>query len=527
MNEDSRLKQLLKNIPFKQLAAGGGIFILVLIVITAYYYITTPANIIIVTTAEFPKGLATSFTPDHLTDYSVAYLQRMINEADSQEVADATLLEGLGPRPAKQTIIPRALSNPPSPIFDIEWRGVSLNFCRKLGMSLKAKGYLELGVVGSPPGDGWHFTAFLKDGSNSAPRSAGSAPRDGSSCHDFENCASDLTEQVLQVLDSRRLLNVYIKRKTKDANRGILELYKTIPESSLQAEDLVAWGNAFFGLDQFDEALQKYQQALEKDPHSCSAQVARGFVYYSRPHGAELLRDLQRAEQDFRAGLSCEPRNEYTLTSLCHTLLRQWANAPNPDAQKLEEARQQCEMALEINPQFVKAAVNLGYVLYRQQRYEASLSLFDQLSHRYPTHGALFLNYGFLEYREYLRNKKADMLKQATSHTLKAWNLDPRSDIAAVNLGYFYYELGDIVQAVDFWTKANALLPNDADCLAGLALGKEKLRERKAALDLLAQAFQIDPNYRDPVYLVKNNNWSDRAAQDLTKLIRLTNRSHH
>jgi len=525
MNTQSPFKRLLKKIPFKQVVAGGGIFVLLLIGITAFYYITTPANTIIVTTAEFPSGLSTSFTPDHLTDHSVAYLQRMINEAESGEVSDPTFLEGLGPRPAKQTIIPRALSNPPSPFYKIEWRGVSLNFCRKLGMSLKAKGFLELGVVGTPPLDGWRFTAFLKDASNSAPRSAGSAPRNGGSCHDFENCANDLTEQVLQVLDSRRLLNVYIRRKTPESNRGILELYKIIPNSSLQAEDFVAWGNAFFGLDQFDEALQKYQQALEKDPHSCSAQVARGFVYYSRPHGTQLLPDLQRAEQDFRAGLSCEPRNEYTLTSLCHTLLKQWANSKNPEAQKLEEAKNQCETALEINPQFVKASVNLGYVLYRQQRYEASLSLFDQLSNRYPTHSALFLNYGFLEYLEFLRTKKEDMLKQAASHTLKAWNLNPQSDIAALNLGYFYYELGDIVQAVEFWNKAQALLPNDAECLAGLALGKEKLGDRKTALNLLAQAIQIDANYRDPVYLVKNNNWSDRAAKDLTKLIRLTHRN--
>lgn len=150
--------------------------------------------------------------------------------------------------------------------------------------------------------------------------------------------------------------------------------------------------------------------------------------------------------------------------------------------------------------------------------------MFENLSQRYPTHSALFLNYGFLEYLEYLENKKEETLRRAASHTRQAWNLDQQSDIAAINLGYFYYESGDYVQAVDFWNKARALVPNDADCLAGLALGKYALGQRREALTLLSQAIHVDPHYRDPAYLIAKNNWSNRAAKDLAKLISLIGR---
>lgn len=202
-----------------------------------------------------------------------------------------TRLEGLGSRPAKETIIPiRALSNSPSPLFNLEWRGINLNFCRRVGMSLRAKKYLELNVLGVPKTNGWRLTAFLKDWPHFSANPAGSAPQNGGTCTDFENCANDLSEQILQVLDSRRLLNFYIKLKTPEGWRQVLKLYPTIAQSSLEADDFVAWGNAFFGLNRFDEALQKYQEALEKDPKSCSAQVARGFVYYNRPRNSVTKR---------------------------------------------------------------------------------------------------------------------------------------------------------------------------------------------------------------------------------------------
>lgn len=510
------------SMPSKGTTAGiaTGAFIVLFGAATAYYYFATPRATVLVTTAEFPKGVSTSFTSETLTDHIVAKLQKMIQQAESKDVGNEALLDGLGPRPAKETVIPiRALANSPSPIFNVKWRGVDLNYCRKLGMGLRAKEYLELGVIGVPQGEGWRLTAYLKDWMYSSANSAGSAPQNGGACTDFESCANDLAEQIFRALDSRRLLNFYIKLKTPDAARHILELYPSMPMDSLEADDFVAWGNAFLALNRLEDALQKYQEALDKDPKSCSAQAARGFVYYTRSLRTRSVSDLKRAEQDFRTGISCAPNNEYTRTSLCNTLLRVWKNSTERDPHVLEEAKQQCEKALEINPQFVRASVNLAYVLYRQKKHEDSLRLFEQLSQRYPTSSVLFLNYGYLEYLEYLADKDEDTLRRAAEHTLQAWKLDQNSDSAANNLGFFYYEMGNYTQAVEFWNKAKTVSPNDSDCLAGLALGTYKLGNRQSALNLLSRAIELNSRYRDPAYLIANHDWSPRAARELAKLI--------
>jgi tetratricopeptide (TPR) repeat protein len=490
--------------------------------VTGYYYRTTPLSAIVVSADDSATGLSTSPTPDALINHVVAHLQQMILVADSSDITSIARQEGLGPRSVRETVVPiRALSSGPSPVFDRKWNGVTFNFCRALGTSLKAKRFLELEIIGF--GTAWRLAALLKDRPQFLARSVGSAPRLGGPCLDFEKCVDDLAEQAQRVLDYPRLLNFYIKTNTEDANRQILDLYQTtVTNSSLGADDLVAWGNAFYGLGQFDQALQKYQEALEKNGSFCPARIARGFLYYSRPHGSQVLADLRRAEADFRTGTACDQNNEFAHTNLCNTLLREWTNSPHPNSQLLVEAQQQCEMALQIKPQFVVAAVNIGYILYRQGQREAALRYFDDLSQRYPTDSALFLNYGFLLYREYLATGGDEMLKQATEETLRSWNLNHQSSyVAANNLGFFYYELGDFPQAVDFWRKANVLNTTDPDCIAGLALGVFKLGDPSAAVKLLSRAILLDPHYRDPAYLKQNNDWSNRAASDLGENLKL------
>lgn len=527
MGNSRRFTRLLQ--AWKKIAVVGGAgtaaAVLAIALGTAYYYFTTPPNTVIITAADIPAGLTANFAPNNLTDHVMAHLQEMIAVADSAEVKDLARQEGLGPRLVKQTFIPiRAFSSSPSPIFNLKWRGVDLNLCRSIGMSLRASAFLELGVIGMPQG-GWRLTALLKDGSGSELKFSGSAPSAEGACPDFERCADDLTEQILHSLDERRLLSFYIKKNTEAANRHILEMYeKTIPAETLKADDLITWGNAYYGLREFDRALQKYQEALEKDGNSCPAYVARGFVYYSRPH-AQKLDDLYRAEQDFRKGIACDQKNKFTRTALCHTLLQEWANSPPGSPGRgdgvLVEAKEQCDKALEIDPQFVTAAVNVGYILYQQGKYQDALRYFDNLGQRYPTSAALFLNYGFLLYRQYLRDNSEDTLGQAAAQTLKAWNLEPGNDTAANNLGYFYYEQGNYGAAVEFWKKANAISPDDPDVIAGLALGTYKLGDEGAAAALLSRAIQIDRHYGDPAYLVQHNALSKTAAADLTQLIKL------
>ena len=505
----------------KNILKGAGLVTLGLALlfagVTLYYVVTTPAETIIITTGEIPAGVSPNFTQDNLTDRVVARLQE-ISEVARQGSPPIVRPTGLGPRAVKQKTIPlRASSGVPSPVFDLTWRGISLNLCRRVGMHLKAKAVLQLGIVGLPDAKGWRMTALLKEGSSF--KQYGSTPRAGGACADFEKCVDELAEQIFAALYVNGSLAYYIKTGRNDR---VLELYKALPAESLQADDLVTFGNAYYNLGKFDEAKLKYQQALAKEPTSCPAKVARGFAFYAESHsvtGSERLGLLNRAEHDFQEGAACDPKNEYTRTALCHTLLLKWSNSPNPDSSLLDQAKQQCEEALKINPAFDIAGVNIGYILYRQERQQEALQYFEDLSQRHNS-ASLFLNYGFLLYREYLKDHSSDTLARATDKTLRSWNME-QSVIAANNLGYFYYEQGNNEKALQFWTKANELDAEDPDGLAGLALATYKAGQQDKAIALLSRAVQVDPQYRNPASLKKSAYWSDLAAKDLAKIVKL------
>lgn len=498
--------------------------------VVAYYYWTTPLRAVVVSADDFPAGLSPGFTTNALIDHVVTHLRDLNAIADSNSVNDMARQEGLGPRAIKEADIPiRVFSDGPSPVFRQKFRGLSFDFGRRIGLTLKAKRFLELETMGVPQ-SGWQLAAVVKDRPLFSPRAAGNAPVAGGSCHDLDHCASDLAEPIEESLDPDRLLSFYIKTDTKETSLKILKMYQNKTLEATDPSDLIAWGNAFYGLGQFEQALQKYQEAVQKDDKSCAGLLARGYFYFSEPRRSQLLADLGLAESDFRKAIACDPKNAIAHNNLCSTLLREWTNSLNPNAHLLIEANQECEKALEINSQFVVAAVNIGYILYRQGEHEKALRYFETLSQKYPTDSGLFVNYGYSEYLEYLAGN-SDALKQAIIQTLQSWKLSQNTDRmvnnlivplgAANNLGYFYYEQDDFTQAVDFWKKANALNTDteDPDCIAGLALGTYKLGDPQTAITLLSKAIRIDPHYRNPSYLRENNSWSPRAASDLAQLI--------
>jgi len=489
---------------------------------TVYYYVRTSEDTVIVDTTAFPAGFPSVFTSDYLTDHVAAQLQQIIELADSSgDVKEQKRPVEPGPRSIKEKTIPiSSLTNLPSPAFDLKWRGISVNLCRRQGMHWRAKRFLELGVIGLPD-KGWRLTALLKQGPNF--EFSGSAPHAGGACTDFEGCAEDLARQILQHLDIKRLLKYCIKVNTPESNRLVVDIYNKVPAASLKADDFVAWGNAYYELSRFDEALQQYQEALKKDPNYCPARVARGFVYFKRAHGTQLLADLKYAEKDFRDGVTCNPQNELTLNALGHTLLREWVNSPKSkrDPGLLIEAKENCDKALTINPEFAVAGVNVGYILYRQEKHEEALRQLESLSQTHPTDSNLFLNYGFLLYLEYLSNHAKETLRQATAQTLKSWKLDQTSHAAVNNLGFFYYEDGNYIQAVEFWKKANTPSMDDPDSIAGWALGSYKLGDTVSAITLLTRAIQIDSGFRDAKNVKEKHYWSDQAVADLDKLLRL------
>lgn len=482
---------------------------------TLYYYVKTSPTTVLVIADDFPAGFA-RFTEKDLMDEVAYKLTRLVSTGQSPE-NQPLMNEGFAPvRPAKERLFGSfgSLSDPHRPVFQFQWKGFSLGFCRRLGMSLRAKRVLSL-RVNDVSDKGWRLSAMMEEPPQYSAQRIGSAPPPGGLCAEFEPCAGDLAEQILGSVDRRTLLNFYTSQNNNDK---IVELFKTADPASLQPSELVMWGDAFFGRKEYDKALEKYEQALIKDGNSCAAFAARGYFYDRRAKGD--LNRLEKAERDLRNAVKCDSGNKFTLTSLCHTLTQEWKKQQD-QPQLLEGARENCQRALDIDPNFVIAATNIGYILYRQGKHADSLSYFDSFSQKHRQDSALFANYGFVLYLEYLESKDPSFLTRAIEQTYNSLNVDPANYGAANNLGYFNYEKKDYLEAVNYWDKAKSLEPKDPDIIAGLALGNYKLGRKDEAIRLLRQARQMDPQYKDPKKLTGDPHfWSSQMVSDLKNLNR-------
>jgi tetratricopeptide (TPR) repeat protein len=177
------------------------------------------------------------------------------------------------------------------------------------------------------------------------------------------------------------------------------------------------------------------------------------------------------------------------------------------------------QQALNIDPKRGEAAVNIAYAQYMRGHHRQALDYFHEIGQKFPTNAALFLNYGYILYREYL-DGRTDLLQDAIDETRRAWELDQKSYIAANNLGFLYFEVDNLKEAIKYWNEAFRLNHNDPDVLIGLALGLFKSDQCDEAVDHYREAIRREgEKIRDPGYLRSAHFWSEKAAQAVIPLV--------
>ncbi|MCS3902082.1 tetratricopeptide (TPR) repeat protein [Methylohalomonas lacus] len=107
----------------------------------------------------------------------------------------------------------------------------------------------------------------------------------------------------------------------------------------------------------YDEALAVYNEALEKDAGNTD-------LLYGRAMLAEKMDKLELLERDLRAIIEQDPDHAQALNALGYTL------ADRTD--RLEEARELIERALEISPNDFYIVDSMGWVLYRMGKLDAA-----------------------------------------------------------------------------------------------------------------------------------------------------------
>ena len=157
-------------------------------------------------------------------------------------------------------------------------------------------------------------------------------------------------------------------------------------------------------------------------------------LFYARGMANERMGDWPAAEQDFRQALALQPEHPQVLNYLGYSLVEK--------RQKLDEALEMIQTAVDKQPESGYIVDSLGWVFYRLGRFE-----------------------------------------EALPHLERAAELMPIDPIVNDHLGDVFWEVGRKREAVFQWRRALSFDPEETDrkrILRKLEVGLERVLEEEA-----------------------------------------------
>jgi tetratricopeptide (TPR) repeat protein len=133
-------------------------------------------------------------------------------------------------------------------------------------------------------------------------------------------------------------------------------------------------GNIYFRQGLIDEAAKHYAESLRINP---------SFVLAHNNLGAAMLRtgNIEKAIFHFQAALRLKPNDHDVLNNLHKALMYKYYRAGNYHLSNgnLDQAREQYQRAISIQPQFTPALKQLAEVYALNENYEMALALFSEV----------------------------------------------------------------------------------------------------------------------------------------------------
>ncbi|MDM8548471.1 tetratricopeptide repeat protein [Desulfobacterales bacterium HSG2] len=237
------------------------------------------------------------------------------------------------------------------------------------------------------------------------------------------------------------------------------------------AVELYNHGTVLLELDQYEAAIENYEQALNINPRYINALVNCGYAL------GELGRYEEAIEKSEQA-MNVDPNHIGILNNYGSALGK---------LGRYEEAIEKFEQALNVDPDDIKILHNYGSALGKLGRYEGAIEKFEQALNVDPNHIKILNNYG---------NALGELGRheEAIEKYDQALNIDPNDTDALLKYGNALDELNRFEEAIEKFEQALNVDPNDIGILNNYGSALGKLGRHEEAIEKFKQALNVDPD---------------------------------
>lgn len=285
---------------------------------------------------------------------------------------------------------------------------------------------------------------------------------------------------------------------------------RQISQEPRYADAYTNLGEALRRLGELAAAKQAHEKALQLNPRLQEAKLGLALVEQQSGDSKAAIEKIQQIVAQ---------KESATAYFYQGTALHQQA--------KLEEAETAFRKALELDPSYAEARVNLGLILNQQDKFDAAVNEFKQAIRNDPKLAAAHFNLG-------VTLQAQGQLEPAIAAYREAINIDPNNAEANYNLGLALNKQGKTEPAIAAYKEAIRINPDYAKAYVKLGANLTDEGKIEQAIANLRKAISLNP--QDPeaynimgVALHKQNNLT-KAISMWQEAIRLNSNyaeAHH
>lgn len=287
-------------------------------------------------------------------------------------------------------------------------------------------------------------------------------------------------------------MECYRRQLSQDARYA--DAYTNLGEASRRLEDLVTAREMHRKALQLNPKLQQAKLGLalvEQESGNAQAAIAAiqevigikesAIAYFYQ--GATLYKQgsLKEAEAAFRKAIELDPKYAEARVNLGLALNQQG---------DVERAIKEIREAILINPNLAEAHFNLGVILQAHNQLEEAISAYQEVIRLNSNHAEANYNLG-------VALKEQGRAAEAMAAYREVIRINPNYTTAYVNLGANLADQGKPEEAIAPLRKAIRLKPDEAEAYNNLGVALYKRNLVAEAIPKLQDAIRINPNYAE------------------------------